>query len=67
MFSRQVILGDTLDTDNIRATYNSGVLRLNIPVAEKAKPRKIAIDVQAEDRHQEAIDARSEDRQAVSA
>jgi len=67
MFSRQVILGDTLDTDNIRATYRSGVLRLNIPVAEKAKPRKIAIDVQDEDRIQEAIDARSEDRQAVSA
>jgi len=43
VFSRQVILGDALDTDGIRASYQSGVLRLNIPVAEKAKPRKIAI------------------------
>jgi HSP20 family protein len=67
MFSRQVILGDTLDTDNIRASYHSGVLRLNIPVAERAKPRKISIDVQPGEQHQEAIDAKSEDRQAVSA
>jgi HSP20 family protein len=66
MFSRQVILGDTLDTENIRANYHSGVLRLNIPVAERAKPRKISIDVQSEE-HQQAIDAKSEDRQAVSA
>ena len=43
MFSRQVILGDTLDTENIRASYHSGVLRLNIPVAERAKPRKISV------------------------
>src|SRR5579862_5147783 len=39
MFSRQVILGDTLDADNIRASYQAGVLRLTIPVAERAKPR----------------------------
>ena len=54
VFSRQVILGDALDTGNIHASYQSGVLRLNIPVAEKAKPRKIAIE-SAERR--EAIDA----------
>ena len=50
MFSRQVILGDTLDTNQIEASYNSGVLRLTIPVAEKAKPRKIAITTQNGDR-----------------
>ncbi len=55
VFSRQVILGDALDTDNIHASYQSGVLRLNSPVAERAKPRKIAIDSGAERR--EAIDA----------
>jgi HSP20 family protein len=67
MFSRQVILGDTLDTDKIRAMYRSGVLRLHIPVAEKAKPRKISIDVRSEEQHHQAIDAESENRQAVSA
>ncbi|RMI46433.1 Hsp20/alpha crystallin family protein [Streptomyces triticirhizae] len=42
-FSRQLFLGETLDTDRIDASYDSGVLRLRIPVAEQAKPRKIAI------------------------
>ena len=41
--SRQLILGDNLDTDRISASYHAGVLRLEIPVAEKAKPRKIAV------------------------
>lgn len=43
MFSRQLSLGDNLDTDRIDAAYDSGVLRLEIPVAERAKPRKITI------------------------
>ncbi len=43
MFSRQLILGDNLDTDRVRANYGAGVLTLRIPVAEKAKPRKIEI------------------------
>ena len=43
MFSRQLILGDNLDTDKVDASYQAGVLRLRIPVAEQAKPRKIAI------------------------
>ena len=43
VFSRQLVLGENLDTENIEASYDEGVLRLRIPVAEKAKPRKIAI------------------------
>ena len=42
-FSRQLVLGDNLDLDRIEASYDSGVLRLVVPVAEKAKPRKIEI------------------------
>jgi HSP20 family protein len=43
VFSRQLFLGDALDTDRIDATYDNGVLVLRIPIAEKAKPRKIAV------------------------
>jgi len=43
VFSRQLILGDNLDTEHIDANYDAGVLTLKIPVAEKAKPRKISI------------------------
>ncbi|MGV9343892.1 Hsp20/alpha crystallin family protein [Streptomyces spiralis] len=42
-FTRQLFLGDTLDTDRIDASYEDGVLTLRIPVAEQAKPRKIQI------------------------
>jgi HSP20 family protein len=43
VFSRQLFLGDTLDTDRIDAGYDAGVLTLRIPIAERAKPRKISI------------------------
>lgn len=42
-FSRQLFLGDTLDTDRVDASYEAGVLTLRIPVTEKAKPRRIQI------------------------
>jgi HSP20 family protein len=43
VFSRQLFLGENLDTNKIEANYHDGVLRLTIPVAEKAKPRRIEI------------------------
>lgn len=43
VFSRQLFLGESLDAENIQASYEAGVLSLRIPVAERAKPRKIAI------------------------
>ena len=42
-FSRQLFLGDTLDPDGIEADYQAGVLTLRIPIAERAKPRKVQI------------------------
>jgi HSP20 family protein len=50
VFSRQLILGDNLDTEHIEASYDTGVLTLKIPVAEQAKPRKISITGKGEDR-----------------
>jgi HSP20 family protein len=42
-FSRQLFLGEALDVDHIEATYDAGVLTLRVPVAEKAKPRRVEI------------------------
>ena len=50
VFSRQLMLGDNLDTEHISASYDAGVLTLQIPVAEQAKPRKISITAKGEDR-----------------
>jgi HSP20 family protein len=54
VFSRQLILGDNLDTESVGASYTSGVLTVRIPVAEQAKPRKIQI-------------SQEPDRQAINA
>ena len=42
-FSRQLFLGDALDTGRLEAAYDAGVLTVRIPVAEQAKPRKVQI------------------------
>ena len=63
VFSRQLILGDNLDTDGIVASYHAGVLRLEIPVAEKAKPRKISVNAAA---HHESINA-GQDHKVINA
>ena len=42
-YTRQLMLGDQLDTDRIEAGYDRGVLTLTIPIAERAKPRKVEI------------------------
>lgn len=42
-FSRQLFLGESLDTEHLSAEYIDGVLTLRVPVAESAKPRKVSI------------------------
>jgi HSP20 family protein len=51
VFSRQLILGDTLDTEQVQASYDRGVLTVRIPVAQKARPRKIEITRASNDQH----------------
>jgi HSP20 family protein len=65
VFSRQLVLGENLDTDRIEASYTEGVLRLRIPVAEKAKPRKITVG-RGEGR-QAAINEHVEKREVINA
>jgi HSP20 family protein len=43
VFTRQLVLGESLDTEKVDADYTAGVLRIRIPIAERAKPRKISI------------------------
>ncbi|MCW2712908.1 MAG: heat shock protein Hsp20, partial [Marmoricola sp.] len=55
-FSRQLVLGDNLDLEHIEANYEGGVVRLTVPVAEKAKPRKIQLQT-TQDLDRNAIEA----------
>lgn len=43
VFSRQLFLGETLDADRLSATYDAGVLTITIPIAERAKPRRVEV------------------------
>jgi HSP20 family protein len=60
VFSRQLFLGDTLDADHIEASYHDGVLTLRVPVAERAKPRRIEINTESQ---QHSIEARATDHE----
>ena len=42
-FTRQLQLGESLDTQKVQARYANGVLHLVIPVAEAAQPRRIEV------------------------
>lgn len=57
-FSRQVFLGDGLDADRLQAAYENGVLRIEVPVLESAKPRKVPIAMASGE--QQAITAGSD-------
>jgi HSP20 family protein len=48
-YLRQLSLGADIDADKITATYANGVLTVTLPVAERAKPRRVAITVQDRD------------------
>ncbi|MGC4748095.1 Hsp20/alpha crystallin family protein [Micromonospora sp. DT201] len=51
-FTRRLFLGDTLDADKLEAGYEHGVLTLRIPVAERAKPRRVTITANGNGRRQ---------------
>ncbi|GIT79628.1 heat-shock protein Hsp20 [Leifsonia sp. LS1] len=42
-YMRQFTLGDGVDVERITANYEHGVLSVIIPMAERAKPRKIRV------------------------
>lgn len=63
-FSRQLFLGDNLDGSRVEAHYHDGLLEVTIPVAETAKPRKIAVNT-GQPAAQTAIDATSSESAAA--
>jgi HSP20 family protein len=63
-FSRQLFLGESLDADRIEADYSNGVLTLRVPIAEKAKPRRVTIT--SGESGSSSIETHSEERVASS-
>jgi HSP20 family protein len=63
-YMRQLTLGEGVDADRIAATYENGVLTVTIPMAEKAKPRRIQIGTET---GQTVISGTAEPQQVTSA
>lgn len=63
-FTRQLMLGEHLDTQHVRAAYEDGVLTIEIPIAPQAKPRKI--EVRAGRQRQGAIDVEGTSSESAS-
>jgi HSP20 family protein len=59
VFTRQLFLGETLDTTSVDAKFDHGVLTVSVPLAQQAQPRKVTIG-QAQ-RRPESIEAESTD------
>ena len=45
-FVRSLSLGTNIDSGKVRASYKDGVLRLNVPKSEAAKPKSIEVQVE---------------------
>ena len=47
LFTRRIRLSDSVDAEKISAGYDSGVLRVTVPLVEQAQPRKIEVSTAA--------------------
>ena len=56
LLERQVLLGEHLDPGSLKATYDLGVLTIEIPIAAQAKPRRIEIQAGEEGSEHQVID-----------
>src|SRR5262245_32825012 len=66
-FSRELFLGESLDADKIKATYEHGVLTLAIPIAEKAKPRRVQVTSGSSDKKSIEAEVKGESTQKSAA
>ena len=46
-FTRRIRLSDNVDAESISASYDGGVLRVSVPLQERALPRKVEVSTQA--------------------
>jgi HSP20 family protein len=62
-FTRELLLGDNLDPENVEASYDNGVLTLMIPVAEQSRPRKVTVAGHEQEQQQVAAQSREQQPQ----
>jgi HSP20 family protein len=65
-FTRQLQLGDTVDTENIQASYGDGVLHLTLPLTQAAQPRRVQVRTDGGGQRQVTVEGEAEDVTATS-
>jgi HSP20 family protein len=60
-FTRQLQLGDTVDADNIRASYADGVLHLDLPMTQAAQPRRVQVRTDSSGQRQVTVEGETEE------
>ena len=66
-FTRQLQLGDTVDTDNIQASYGDGVLHLDLPMTQAAQPRKVQVRTEGGGQRQVTVEGETDGTSTDSA
>jgi HSP20 family protein len=63
-FTRQLQLGDTVDTENIQASYADGVLHLDLPMTQAAQPRRVQVKTDSSGRRELTVEGETEESAA---
>jgi len=65
-FTRQLQLGDTVDTENIQASYGDGVLHLTIPITQAAQPRRVQVRIDSSGERKVTVEGETEESPPAS-
>jgi HSP20 family protein len=60
-FTRQLQLGDTVDAENIQASYGDGVLHLTLPMTRAAQPRRVQVRTDSSGQRQVTVESEAEE------
>jgi HSP20 family protein len=65
-FTRQLQLGDTVDAENIQASYGDGVLHLTLPITQAAQPRRVQVRTDSSGQRQVTVEGETEESSSGS-
>jgi HSP20 family protein len=65
-FTRQLQLGDSVDTENIQASYSNGVLHLTLPMTQAAQPRRVQVRTEGSGQRQITVEGETEESASAS-
>ena len=65
-FTRQLQMSDSLDTENIEASHGDGVLHLDIPMAQRAQPRRVQVKTDSGGRRRVTVEGETDESASAS-